>query len=71
MGLLLFGALCLDPSCGVAYGQAAEFVGLYLTALRDRFSNCIGCGCLSLESCPYPNPDDVLGAEGQGALRLS
>ncbi len=42
----------------------------YLTALRDRFSNCIGCGCLSLKSCPYSNPDDILGAEGQGAVRL-
>ncbi|GAA1182584.1 redox-sensitive transcriptional activator SoxR [Nesterenkonia xinjiangensis] len=42
----------------------------HLTALRDRFSNCIGCGCLSLESCPYSNPDDVLGAGGPGAQRL-
>ena len=42
----------------------------YLTALRDRFSNCIGCGCLSLKSCPYSNPDDILGAGGQGALRF-
>ena len=41
-----------------------------LTALRDTFSNCIGCGCLSLKSCPYSNPDDVLGAKGTGAQRL-
>lgn len=41
-----------------------------LTALRDRFSDCIGCGCLSLRSCPYSNPDDLLGAEGPGARRL-
>ncbi len=41
----------------------------YLTALRDKFSDCIGCGCLSLKSCPYSNPDDVLGAEGSGARR--
>src|SRR5699024_3809059 len=39
----------------------------YLTALRDRFSDCIGCGCLSLKSCPYSNPDDILGLDGQGA----
>lgn len=38
-----------------------------LTALRDRFSGCIGCGCLSLTSCPYSNPDDVLGRDGTGA----
>lgn len=42
----------------------------YLTALRDRFSDCIGCGCLSLKSCPYSNPDDVLGLDGQGARRF-
>lgn len=41
-----------------------------LTALRDNFSNCIGCGCLSLTSCPYSNPDDVLGLKGAGAQRL-
>lgn len=42
----------------------------YLTALRDNFSNCIGCGCLSLKSCPYSNPDDILGADGQGPRRF-
>lgn len=41
-----------------------------LTALRDTFSNCIGCGCLSLKSCPYSNPDDVLGNTGTGARRF-
>lgn len=41
-----------------------------LTALRDRFSDCIGCGCLSLRSCPYSNPDDVLGRDGPGARRF-
>lgn len=42
----------------------------HLTALRDRFSDCIGCGCLSLTSCPYSNPDDILGTVGPGARRL-
>lgn len=42
----------------------------FLTALRDKFSNCIGCGCLSLKSCPYSNPDDVLGIDGQGPCRF-
>lgn len=41
-----------------------------MTALRDNFSNCIGCGCLSLKSCPYSNPDDVLGRAGPGARRF-
>ena len=42
----------------------------HLTALRDTFSNCIGCGCLSLKSCPYSNPDYILGTDGPGARRL-
>ena len=41
-----------------------------LTSLRDRFSNCIGCGCLSLVSCPYSNPEDILGRDGAGAQRF-
>lgn len=42
----------------------------YLTALRDTFSNCIGCGCLSLKSCPYSNPNDELGRRGSGPRRF-
>lgn len=42
-----------------------------LTALRDNFSNCIACGCLSLTACPYTNPGDALAAEGPGARRLT
>lgn len=41
-----------------------------LTALRDNFSNCIGCGCLSLTACPYSNPDDELARLGPGPQRL-
>jgi len=41
-----------------------------LTALRDRFATCIGCGCLSLTSCPYSNPNDILGLDGNGARRF-
>ncbi len=37
-----------------------------LTALRDQLGDCIGCGCLSLASCPLRNPGDVLGDEGYG-----
>jgi MerR family transcriptional regulator, redox-sensitive transcriptional activator SoxR len=37
-----------------------------LTKLRDELTNCIGCGCLSLDSCPLYNPDDSLGKEGPG-----
>jgi MerR family transcriptional regulator, redox-sensitive transcriptional activator SoxR len=41
-----------------------------LTRLRDELSNCIGCGCLSLDSCPLYNPDDTLSKEGPGARLL-
>ncbi|BCB76158.1 redox-sensitive transcriptional activator SoxR [Phytohabitans flavus] len=38
--------------------------------MRDRFTACIGCGCLSLEECALVNPDDALAAEGPGAHLL-
>jgi MerR family redox-sensitive transcriptional activator SoxR len=41
-----------------------------LQALRDRLSECIGCGCLSIDRCQLTNPDDVLGAEGPGPRRF-
>ncbi|KAA9155866.1 redox-sensitive transcriptional activator SoxR [Microbacterium lushaniae] len=41
-----------------------------LEALRDNLANCIGCGCLSLTSCPYTNPGDAMGEQGPGARRL-
>jgi MerR family redox-sensitive transcriptional activator SoxR len=37
-----------------------------LTRLRDQLTGCIGCGCLSLQSCPLRNPDDALGRLGPG-----
>ena len=41
-----------------------------MTRLRDGLSSCIGCGCLSLRSCPVYNHDDELGEDGPGARRL-
>ncbi|KIT14818.1 redox-sensitive transcriptional activator SoxR [Jannaschia aquimarina] len=38
-----------------------------LTRLRDRLTGCIGCGCLSMKTCPLYNPDDQKAAEGPGA----
>lgn len=38
--------------------------------LRDRLTECIGCGCLSLKSCHLVNKDDLLAATGPGAPRL-
>ena len=41
-----------------------------LEALRDRLSGCIGCGCLSLDSCGLFNPGDQAAAAGAGAQYL-
>jgi MerR family redox-sensitive transcriptional activator SoxR len=38
--------------------------------MRDRFTECIGCGCLSFEQCALVNPDDKLAAQGPGPRRL-
>jgi MerR family redox-sensitive transcriptional activator SoxR len=41
-----------------------------LEQLRDRFTDCIGCGCLSIDRCRMANPGDVLAADGAGPRRL-
>lgn len=41
-----------------------------LQALRDRLSGCIGCGCLSLETCALFNPADRAARAGAGARYL-
>jgi MerR family transcriptional regulator, redox-sensitive transcriptional activator SoxR len=41
-----------------------------LTRLRDQLTGCIGCGCLSMESCPLRNPRDELAEEGPGPRLL-
>jgi hypothetical protein len=40
-----------------------------LIRLRDRLSDCIGCGCLSIDRCVLRNRDDRLGDEGTGPRR--
>ncbi|MCF6524672.1 redox-sensitive transcriptional activator SoxR [Streptomyces sp. JJ36] len=42
-----------------------------LEQLRDNLTDCIGCGCLSIDRCALANPHDRLGDEGPGARRLS
>lgn len=37
-----------------------------LNRLRDRLDGCIGCGCLSLESCALYNPQDRARHSGTG-----
>ena len=55
-------------AAGMRDGLDRRIAGL--TALRDRLTGCIGCGCLSLDSCTLWNPGDLEGAKGPGAHRL-
>ena len=38
----------------------------HLQNLRDRLDGCIGCGCLSLETCALHNPADEAAKGGAG-----
>ena len=37
-----------------------------LEAMKEKLDGCIGCGCLSLDTCALYNPDDVAAARGAG-----
>ena len=41
-----------------------------LTSLRDRLDGCIGCGCLSLDTCAIYNPNDRATDRGTGPRYL-
>jgi MerR family redox-sensitive transcriptional activator SoxR len=41
-----------------------------LKRLRDQLDSCIGCGCLSLDSCGLWNPDDAASELGWGPRYL-
>jgi MerR family redox-sensitive transcriptional activator SoxR len=41
-----------------------------LELVRDDLSSCIGCGCLSLQSCKLYNPEDRARVLGQGPRYL-
>ncbi len=38
-----------------------------LNRLRDHLTDCIGCGCLSLDTCVLSNPDDAIGERQVGS----
>jgi MerR family transcriptional regulator, redox-sensitive transcriptional activator SoxR len=38
-----------------------------LGRLRDTLTECIGCGCLSLETCALSNPEDAFGKSQAGS----
>lgn len=50
-------------------GRIDEEIRL-LELLRDELSSCIGCGCLSLQSCRLYNPADGAAALGAGPRYL-
>ena len=37
-----------------------------LERLRDQLDRCIGCGCLSMQTCRMANPDQRAGDQGPG-----
>jgi len=41
-----------------------------LERLRAGLTECIGCGCLSLDRCKLANPDDRAGSQGPGPRYL-
>lgn len=41
-----------------------------LATLRDKLDGCIGCGCLSLDTCALWNPDDRARRHGTGPRYL-
>jgi len=41
-----------------------------LESMRERLDGCIGCGCLSLDTCALYNPADVAGDLGAGPRYL-
>lgn len=41
-----------------------------LQQLRDSFTDCVGCGCLSIDRCALANPYDKLAEHGSGPRRL-
>jgi MerR family redox-sensitive transcriptional activator SoxR len=41
-----------------------------LQQLRDDFTDCVGCGCLSLDRCTLANNEDQLATQGPGPRRL-
>jgi MerR family transcriptional regulator, redox-sensitive transcriptional activator SoxR len=41
-----------------------------LLQLRNDFTDCVGCGCLSLDRCSLANNEDTLATHGSGPRRL-
>jgi MerR family redox-sensitive transcriptional activator SoxR len=54
----------------MAWKQQLEQRIAYMQDLRDSMMSCIGCGCLSMTSCPLYNPEDKLARDGVGSVLL-
>ncbi|KJF24453.1 redox-sensitive transcriptional activator SoxR [Rhodococcus sp. ACPA4] len=53
-----------------AWNQRLEDRKQAIARLQEELTGCIGCGCLSLQTCNLLNPGDELGLGGQGARRI-
>ena len=54
----------------VSWGRELDERIATLEAIRTRLTTCIGCGCLSLQTCRLLNPDDEAARLGGGAHYL-
>ncbi|WP_323769948.1 redox-sensitive transcriptional activator SoxR [Antarctobacter sp.] len=52
------------------FGRVLDARIARMTALRQRLDSCIGCGCLSLQSCALYNPEDRAMHSGAGPRYL-
>ncbi|TGS18812.1 redox-sensitive transcriptional activator SoxR [Mesorhizobium sp. M2E.F.Ca.ET.209.01.1.1] len=53
-----------------AWRDALDHKIAQMKKLRDGLTDCIGCGCMSIDKCPLRNKEDRLAREGTGARRL-
>jgi MerR family redox-sensitive transcriptional activator SoxR len=49
-----------------AWGKRIDARIEELQRVRTSLTECIGCGCLSLQQCRFANPDDRAGRAGPG-----
>jgi len=54
----------------VDFSQDGGTLRVELERLRDDLTTCIGCGCLSLQTCKLFNPNDEAAANGAGPRYL-
>ena len=52
------------------FGRDIDARIVALTQLRDKLDGCIGCGCLSLDTCALWNPADRAAGHGSGPRYL-